>query len=318
MLPSDGAGSHGVTPRPGCRAQNGPPAAGVYHPAVMAAARKWGQHWLASDELADALVGLVGPRPGDRFVEIGPGRGRLTRGLLRHPVEVVAVEIDPDCCRRLDELRGRLEELPGRLEDGPRDDRTPHGPSRGLQVIQGDILEVSVGDLPVEAPARLIGNLPYHLSSPILRWTARQRRHVVDAHYMLSADVARRALASPDDPERSLLSVRLQWHFDGTLLKTLGPGAFRPPPEVDSAFVRLRPRAAPACQASEAHLRAVLSAAFAHRRKTLSRSLRLADWESGVVDEALAAAGIPPRARAQELDLDRFAALAAALPERAA
>lgn len=278
----------------------------------MAAARKWGQHWLANDELADALVGLIGPRPGDRFLEIGPGRGRLTRALLRHPVRVVAVEIDPGCCRRLEEIRRRLPDQ--------SDDQSGGDPrlAPSLEVIQGDILEVTIADLAIESPVRLVGNLPYNVASPILRWTVRERRHVEDTHYMLSAEVARRALASPDEPERSLLSVLLQWHFEGRLLKTLGPGAFRPPPGVDSAFVRLRARQAPACQASEAHLQTVLSAAFAHRRKTLARSLRLAGWDTDEVTAALSTAGVPARSRAQELGLDRLAALAAALPERAA
>lgn len=311
MRLSDGVGIRNVDPSPGGRRRTACPVAGVYHPAVMAAARKWGQHWLANDELAQALVELIGARPGDRFLEIGPGRGRLTRALLRHPVEVVAVEIDPECCRRLEDLRAAV-------DGGAADTGGSLHPGCSLEVIQGDILEMVIADLGVDTPVRVAGNLPYNVSSPILRWTVRQRRHVEDAHYMLSADVARRALAPPDDPERSLLSVRLQWHFEGRLLKKLGPGAFRPPPGVDSGFVRLRPRTPPACEASEVHLRTVLSAAFAHRRKTLSRSLRLAGWDAAVVDDALADAGIPGRARAQEVELDRLAALAAALPERAA
>jgi len=256
--------------------------------------RRFSQHWLANDELAEALVRAIGPHPGDRFLEIGPGEGRLTRALLAHDVELTAVEIDDRCCQTLAGLgahtRGRL------------------------TVIQKDILEFD----PAAAGGdglRFVGNLPYALASPILRWTVRHHERVADVHYMVPADVAERMLAPAGSSNRGLLSVLVGWFFDGAVVRRLGPGAFRPSPKIDSAFVRLQPREAPSCTASGPHRRAVVRGAFAHRRKTLVNSLRQSGWQLADIEKALAESGIDASVRAEAVDVEHFARLAEALPE---
>jgi 16S rRNA (adenine1518-N6/adenine1519-N6)-dimethyltransferase len=306
--------------------------------------RKFSQNWLANDELAAALVRLIELRPGDHFLEIGAGDGRLTRALLGHPVTVTAIELDPRCCAALRELA----------------EQTARGGVR-LTIVQGDVLDIDPAGLcdttsaPAELPAtgpsapsrpksgpagpfdapsvasdrlvsgersapggarlRFVGNLPYALASPILRWTVKHRRLVADAHYMLPAEVAERLTAPPGSSARGLLTVLVGWFFDAEVVRKLGPGAFRPPPKIDSAFLRLTPHPPPACAAPPAQRRAVVQAAFAQRRKTLRRALGNAGWEREAVAAALEAAGVPSEARAEDLGVEQFARLAEALPE---
>ena len=256
--------------------------------------RRFSQNWLANDELAEALVKAIAPRPAERFLEIGPGEGRLTRALLARGARLTAGELDERCCELLDELE------PGTAGE--------------LTVIRGDILEFDPQTLGDEA-IRLVGNLPYAIASPILRWTARYHERVADAHYMVPMDVAERMLAPAGDSRRALLSVLVEWFFAGEIVRRLGPGAFRPPPKIDSAFVRLTPHATPPCRAPGPHRRRVVEAAFAHRRKTLANSLQHAGWSRGAVVTALRGAGIEATARAQTVEIEQFARLAEALPE---
>ncbi len=255
------------------------------------ARRKWGQHWLASETLAVSLIDTIAPRQGDRFIEIGPGRGRLTIPLLRRPIQVVAVEIDPECAALLEDLG-----------------------ARNLTVVNADILAHPT--LPwVTGSLRLVGNLPYNVSSPILRLTAHNHDRVIDAHYMLQEDVAERVAAPPGSRDYGLLSVLLQWHYECRVVQRLSPGAFRPPPRVRSAFVRLVRRDPVGGGPIDAHQRRVLESAFAHRRKTLSRALRYGGWDPAAIAEGLCLAQVEPRTRAEQLSPERFARLAAALPE---
>jgi 16S rRNA (adenine1518-N6/adenine1519-N6)-dimethyltransferase len=150
-----------------------------------------------------------------------------------------------------------------------------------------------------------------------MRGTAGHHRAVIDAHYMVAAEVATRMLARAGDSERGLLSVLVEWFFAGTVVRRLGPGAFRPQPKVDSAFVRLVPHEPPSCSAAGPHRRAVVQGAFAHRRKTLANSLRLAGWRREDIEAALHDAGIDARARAESVTVEQFARLAECLPELA-
>ena len=256
--------------------------------------RRLGQHWLANDDLAASLVRLIDPRPGDRFLEIGPGHGRLTLQLLRHPLELVAVEIDAACCESLARL----------------------APVNNLHVCQADVLTLTLDQLAPQGQLRIVGNLPYSAASPILRWTVDQGTRVEDAHYMLPAGVAERLLASPGERSCGLLTILMQWEFEVRGLLRLGPGAFVPSPRVESCFVGLRRRQPIPCQASRAHRISVIEAAFSHRRKTLSNSLMLAKWREQDVLGACERAEIDPRCRAENLQLAAFARLAEALPRR--
>jgi len=270
-----------------------PGARDPYNRRVSAAHRKWSQHWLVNDDLASALVRLIGPRPGERFVEIGPGQGIMTRALLEHSVALSAIEVDPQCCALL----------------------TRTGTGKDLTVIHGDVLQSDPSSLGIESPVRLVGNLPYAISSPILRWTVEHRASFIDAHFMLPEDVADRALAPAGSSARGLLSVLVQWEYEGETLRRLGPGAFRPPPKIDSSFVRLRRHAPPACGASLVHRDAVLQAAFLARRKTLANSLQQGGWARATVEKACSAAGIDPGLRAQALSVEQFARLVEEIPE---
>lgn len=252
--------------------------------------RRWGQHWLASEALAASLVDSIRPQPTDRFLEIGPGTGRLTRALLPHVQSIFAVEVDPRCCEQL---------------SGIHDDR--------LTVVQADILAADSLVPWDEGPFRVVGNLPYNVSSPILRWTAERHGDVVDAHYMLQEEVAERAAAGPGGGDYGLLSVQLSWIFEVTIVKRLSAGAFRPPPRVRSAFVRLQPRPPLASPPELERARQVAAAAFTHRRKQIVRALALGGYEEHRVRVACEATAIPATARAGDVGPRQWVQLAEAL-----
>ncbi len=253
---------------------------------MVRAKKKWGQHWLASQRLADQLTQLVGVSPGDYAVEIGPGTGLLTGALLEHGANVIAIEVDPE---RAVQLR---EDFAG----------------RALTVVNDDVLEAAL-TWP-EDPVHLVGNLPYNMSGPILRWTAAHRDRITSAHFMLQQEVADRIAAPEGNRVYGALSVQIQWQFDVEIVKRLSPGAFRPPPKVRSAFLRLMPRRCPAPTATASRL---VQDGFAQRRKTLCRALAGAGWERTMVESALAAVDARPDARAEALSPAAWAEFAAYL-----
>ncbi len=259
---------------------------------MVIAKKKWGQHWLASDALAETLVTLIRAGPGDTFIEIGPGTGRLTGALLRRSGRVVAVEVDPECCA---ELRRRYADT-------------------GLELICGDALAIDA-ELPWQAgPMRLVGNLPYNLSGPFLRWTAAHRADIVDAHYMLQREVADRAGSQPCSKSYGVLSVRTQWEFEVEVVKRLRAGSFRPAPKVTSAFVRLMPRPVSVSPRPSAHEIRVLESGFTHRRKTLVNGLAHAGWLPDAAVAACDAIGLERGVRAETVSPGQWRELAAALP----
>ncbi|HJO29532.1 MAG TPA: 16S rRNA (adenine(1518)-N(6)/adenine(1519)-N(6))-dimethyltransferase RsmA [Acidobacteriota bacterium] len=256
--------------------------------------RRFSQNWLANDELAVALVRSMKPRSGDHFLEIGGGEGRMTRALLQHDVRVTTIEVDKRCCETLEALA-----------------RNSAGK---LSVIHSDVLEY---DPPKSNghELRFVGNLPYAIASPILRWTVEHHKIVSDAYYMVPMDIAKRILAAAGSSERALLSVLIGWFFDGKMLRRLGPGAFRPEPKIKSAFVRLQPHEPPSCAARRQHWETVVQGSFAHRRKTLLNSLRQSGWQRDEIERALAAVDIDISTRAESLKVIQFARLAEELPE---
>jgi len=253
---------------------------------MVRAIKRWGQHWLASERLAHDLVALIEVREGDHAIEIGPGTGLLTIALLDRGVHVTAIEVDPRCA---DELEARLGD-------------------RQLEVIRADIRKIDAERLPWQrGPVHLVGNLPYNLSGPILRWTAAHRDRIKDAHFMLQQEVADRITASAGSRVYGALSVQMQWQFDVDILKRLSPGAFRPPPKVRSAFLRMRPLAA---EAQPPGANRLVRAGFAQRRKTLQGALAAAGWPKDSVGAALAKLGIRADARAEMLSPADWTALA--------
>lgn len=257
---------------------------------ALQAKKGLGQHFLHERGVVDKIVLAVDPQPGDHIVEIGPGQGALTFPLLRRHGRLTAIEFDRDLL------------LP--LAEAAR----PHGE---LTLLHADALDVdftalAAADAGDAGQIRLVGNLPYNLSSPILFHVLEHAAAVRDMHFMLQKEVVDRMAAGPGSKVYGRLSVMLQACCVVTPLFTVGPGAFRPPPRVDSAVVRLVPRAPDSIGiADRARFAAVVRAAFGQRRKTLRNAL------GGVCDSAqMQAAGIDPQARAEQVEVAAFVRLA--------
>jgi 16S rRNA (adenine1518-N6/adenine1519-N6)-dimethyltransferase len=250
------------------------------------AKKRYGQHFLHDPGTISRIVHAIGPRPGDRIVEIGPGRGAITAPVLSIAGTLDVVEIDPDVVPPLQQ----------------------HCHGRGeLRVHLADALEFDFralrGDGP---PLRLIGNLPYNVSTPLLFHFISQLDAIADMHFMLQKEVVVRMAAAPGSGDYGRLTVMLAPHVQVESLFDIGAGAFKPPPKVTSTFFALHPHARPPFDVGDpAAFAAVVLAAFSKRRKTLRNSLQpLLDAE------AIRAAGIDPGVRAETLAPADFAALA--------
>ena len=255
-------------------------------PVFTAPAKKQlGQHFLADRHYIDRIVMAVNPKDGDRLVEIGPGQGAITLPLLRVHPKLTVIEFDRDL----------IAPLTAAAE-----------PLGDLTIVQGDVLRVDFTALAAGEPIRLVGNLPYNISSPILFHALEHAAVVRDMHFMLQKEVVDRMAAGPGSKVYGRLSVMLQAYCQVTSLFVVPPGAFRPPPKVDSAVVRLVPRD-PASITIADHKRfaEVVKAAFGQRRKTLRNALN-----NVVTAEQFVAAGVRPDARAEQLDVAEFIALA--------
>jgi len=272
-----------------------PPLREVIERHGLAARRSLGQHFLLDGNLTARIARAAGDLASGTVIEIGPGPGGLTRALLEAGARrLIAVEIDPRCVAALAELAAAY---PGRLE-----------------LREADALDIDPATLG-SAPRRIVANLPYNIATALLgRWLdglAGFERLVL----MFQKEVADRLLARPRGKDYGRLSVALQWRAEVRRLFDLPPRAFVPPPKVTSTVVEIRPLAEPRYPADPATLERVLAAAFGQRRKMLRQSLRrlLPDPRP-----LLAAAEIPETARAEELTVERFAALARAYAARAA
>lgn len=249
------------------------------------AKKSLGQHFLHERGVVAKILLALDPRPGDRIVEIGPGQGALTFPLLERHGVLTAIEFDRDLLAPLAEAA------------------CAHG---ALTLVHADVLDVDLTALSAGEPIRLVGNLPYNLSSPILFHALDHAAVVRDMHFMLQKEVVDRMAASPGSKVYGRLSVMLQAYCDVTALFAVAPGAFRPPPKVDSAVVRLVPRPAERVGIRDhARFAAVVRAAFGQRRKTLRNALQ------PVCDAAqIEAAGIDARLRAEQLAVADFVRLA--------
>ena len=244
-----------------------------------------GQNFLHERGVIDKIVQAIDPKPGDRIVEIGPGQGALTFPLLRRHGEVTAIEFDRD--------------LHAPLQAAAREHGTLH-------LIEGDVLGVDFTALAGDGQIRLVGNLPYNLSSPILFHALDHAAAIRDMHFMLQKEVVERMAAGPGSKVFGRLSVMLQAYCAVTPLFTVPPGAFRPAPKVDSAVVRLVPKPAEKVEVVDHRTFAnVVRAAFGQRRKTLRNAL------NGVADGSqIEAAGLRPDARAEQVEVSGFVRLA--------
>jgi len=250
------------------------------------AKKRFGQNFLVDERIIDDIVAAIRPEPDDNMVEIGPGLGALARPLLKRLNHLHVVEIDRDIIARLE-------------HDYPQDD-----PQRRLIVHAGDALEFDFAALP--APLRIVGNLPYNISSPLLFHFAAYAERIKDMHFMLQNEVVERMVAEPSTPEYGRLSVMLQYRFDMEKLLDVPPQSFRPAPKVDSAIVRMIPLPAAEIRVRNEKLFAgIVGAAFGQRRKTLRNTLR-----GYLGEEDFARLGIDPRLRAENLSVAAFASVA--------
>lgn len=240
--------------------------------------KRFGQNFLADAHYAQRIVDALGATPGDNVVEIGPGAAALTGALIERAGHLTAIEIDRDLASR---LRERF--APGRLT-----------------LYEADALAFDFASLGERL--RIVGNLPYNISSPLLFHLASYEARLRDIHVMLQREVVARMTALPGTPDYGRLSVMLQSRFRVTRLFTVPAGAFRPAPKVESAVARLVPLGSSRPSiADEASFARIISAAFGQRRKTLRNAL------SGIMDEsALRAAEIDPRVRGETLSVDDY------------
>jgi len=248
------------------------------------ARKRFGQHFLVDAAVIDAIVRAVDPRPGQALVEIGPGLGALTQPLLERCGALTVIELDRDLAARW------------------------HARA-GVEVVVADVLGVDLRALAAGRRLRVVGNLPYNISTPILFHLLGAADNVVDQHLMLQREVVARMAAAPGGKDYGRLSVMLQWRYRIEALLDVPPSAFDPPPRVDSAVVRMQPLAAPP-QVDEALLRELVATAFSQRRKLLRHTL--GRW--------LAARGYPGdfdvQRRAEEVAVAEYVALAQALVRR--
>jgi 16S rRNA (adenine1518-N6/adenine1519-N6)-dimethyltransferase len=246
------------------------------------ARKRFGQHFLVDDAVTEAIVRAVDPGADDNIVEIGPGLSALTAPLLRRVNALAVVELDRDLARR---LRGAYSQ-------------------DQLHVVEGDALTVDFNVFGTRL--RVVGNLPYNISSPLLFHLMDYADSVVDQHFMLQREVVDRMVARPGSSQYSRLSVMLQARYRMEKLFDVAPESFDPPPRVVSAVVRMAPLPATRPRANDASLfAAVVARAFAQRRKMLRRSL--GDWAALIDWDALA---VPATARAEELSVGQFMAMA--------
>ncbi len=248
--------------------------------------KRFGQNFLHDPAVIRRVIAAIAPRDQDRILEIGPGLGALTKPLLNRCPTLDVVEVDRDLAAA---LRNTVWAREGRLT-----------------VHEGDALRFDYAAFAgSEDELRIVGNLPYNISTPLLFHLLRHANAVRDIHVMLQKEVVDRLAAQPEEPSYGRLSVMVQYRCVVEKLFVVGAGAFRPPPKVESALVRLSPRTQPAARVNdEAMFELVVRRAFAQRRKTLRNALK------DLVDPIdIRAVGIDPRARAGVLGLDAFAAL---------
>ncbi len=244
--------------------------------------KRFGQHFLTDRHYLERIAAAIEAKPGDSMVEIGPGTGVLTAALARSIERLHVVEIDRELAKAL----------------------STRFPDTKVAVHQADALEFDFAALP--APLRVVGNLPYNISTPILFRMAEIAERLSDCVFMLQKEVVERMVASPATRDYGRLSVMLQYRFAMALVLRVPPGAFTPPPKVDSAVVRMKPLGEDRPRArDDERFAAIVTAAFSQRRKTLRNALRACAGE-----QAFATTGIDPRRRGETLGVAEFIALA--------
>lgn len=247
-----------------------------------------GQHFLTDSGIIEHILHVLDPKPGDLLVEIGPGQGAITFPILKRHGSLTVIEFDRDLITPLSEAAHGIGEL---------------------TIVHKDVLQVDFDKLAGEDMIRLVGNLPYNISTPILFHVLTHCRHVRDMHFMLQKEVVDRMAADPGSKVYGRLSVMLQAVCEVIPLFDVPPHCFNPPPKVNSAVVRLVPRASGELGIRDhSKFEAVVRDAFSQRRKTLRNALA-----KQCTAEQLLAAGIRPEARAEQIPVEDFIRLSNSL-----
>ncbi len=247
--------------------------------------KRFGQHFLQDTGIIQHIVNVIAPHPGQHLVEIGPGLGALTLPILKHIGHLDVIELDRDLIPSLE---------------------TRCANQGTLTVYQADALKFDFAQLVQDSqPLRVIGNLPYNISTPIIFHLLQFAAHISDMHFMLQKEVVDRMAAKPNDDAYGRLSVMVQYQCEVTALFDVPPDAFHPPPKVDSSIVRLTPyQKIPYLADNYEHFENLVKQAFGQRRKTLRNSLRKIitdkDWEQIHINSTL---------RAEELSVADYVAL---------
>lgn len=247
--------------------------------------KRFGQNFLTDESVIERIIRTVGPAPGQLIVEIGPGQAALSEYLAASGAELHLLEID--------------RELAANLQDR-------FGGAGNVRVHCADALQTDLSQVAAGRRFRLVGNLPYNISTPLLFHVLQWRGLIADMHFMLQQEVVDRLASSPGTKAWGRLALMCQLHCEVTPLFTVPPQAFRPRPKVNSALVRLVPHPRPPVRIDDmSRFESLISRAFSMRRKTLRNALR------GLISaDSMAAAGIDPGLRPEALGLGEFAALA--------
>lgn len=259
------------------------------------ARKRFGQHFLHDPAVIQRIIHTINPQSNEHLVEIGPGQGAMTQYLLPACGKLDVIELDRDLVPILQQQFG--------------DD--PH-----FELHQGDALKFSFCDLMKDEhkKLRITGNLPYNISTPLMFHLMEHRQCIADMHFMLQKEVVERIVAQAGDRHYGRLGIMLSYYCESENLMTIGPGAFRPPPKVDSAIVRLTPRQTPPVELHDISvLSQVVTQAFSQRRKTLRNSMKKL-----LETEEITALDIDPSQRPEQLSLEEFARLANCLHQKQA
>ena len=251
---------------------------------MQQARKRFGQHFLVDESVIDRIVAAIDPRPGEAIVEIGPGRGALTAPLLARCEALTVIELDRDLAARLRR-------------------------TAGLEVVEADVLDVDFAGLAAAAAGRklrVVGNLPYNISTPILFHLLDASEAILDQHFMLQKEVVARMAAVPGSKDFGRLTVMLQWRYEIEPLLDVPPESFDPPPRVESAVLRMTPLPR-RDDVDPALLREIVTVGFSQRRKLLRHTL--GRW----LDERGHALPFDLQRRAEEVAVEQWIALAVAI-----
>jgi 16S rRNA (adenine1518-N6/adenine1519-N6)-dimethyltransferase len=249
------------------------------------ARKRFGQNFLHDPTVIQRIIQTINPKPGQRLVEIGPGKGAITLPLLQACEHLEVIELDRDLVQPL---------------------AVKAAPVGELIIHQQDALRFDFSSLVQAEKIRVVGNLPYNISTPLLFHLIEQSDYIQDMHFMLQKEVVERMAAGPGSGDYGRLSVMIQYHCKVEPLFRIGPGAFKPAPRVDSAFVRLTPWLEPPVYVRNVtSLSTLVRQAFSQRRKTLRNTLK-----GLLTEQAIRETGTDPSARPETISLEQYAALA--------